>query len=299
MFNNVTILNASADFTCEDYSRSPFEVYANESITFEQKPMIPIMPTDIDREILEIVGKTTFCTSALILCQLEKKNVPFEASNVKNRIHRMCEAEFLMGYRFRTAEGGRSSHQALRLGWRGVGFLRAHGTQPRLGAYLASISEDPTQTKKILSAAQLVIRTGVALEDVSFCQAIFVPSKNPAKKSTRLFRPQAVVHDGDQTAFIESVRQNEGWVEYLLDKIYRIESVCRTAKDANIEIKNPTLVLVAENCTHMNMLLRMIERRGCSIPVYFTADSLVYSSPDRCLFALRKKKSFWDMFLAG
>ena len=46
------------------------------------------------------------------------------------------------------------------------------------------------------------------------------------------------------------------------------------------------------------MLLRMIEKRGCSIPVYFTADSLVYANPETCLYQLPKSKSFWTYLFA-
>ena len=295
MFNNVNVLT-SANFTLEDSISSPFAVYANETITHEKKYPVPIAPTSIDHEILKIVAKTLFCTSALIIVELSKSGIPYEVTNVRNRIIRMCEAEFLMGYRFRT-EGGRSSHIAIRLGWRGIGYLKANGIQPRLGTYLAKVSEDPVVTKKILSAVQYVIRTNVPMDEVSFCQPVFVPCKNPTKKSTRIFRPQAIVQKADRTVFIESIRQDQGWEANILEKLGRIESVCR-AHSMNIEVKSPALVLVAENSTHLRMLLRMIEKRGCSIPVYFTADSLVYANPETCLYQLPKSKSFWTYLFA-
>lgn len=296
MFNNVTVLNGNGP-ALEDLATSPFAVYPGETITQEKKAISPITPTDLDKAILSIVCKTLFCTSALILLQLERTNVPHDISNVKNRIVRMCESQFLMGYRFKTSTGGRSSHLAYRLGWRGVGFLRANGIQPRLGAYLASISEDATLTKKILSSVQFVLRTNLPLETVSFCQAVLVPSKDPNKKTTRIFRPQAVIQLPKGTVFIESVRQDSDWESSFHEKLNRIESVLRSHQ-TNIPVSNPSIILIAENAVHMQMLLHMIDKRGSLCPVYFTADTLVYSSPDHCLYQLPKRKNLWQCLFA-
>jgi len=297
MFNNIQNLQSYRAFTLEDNSTSPFAVYENETISHEKKYPIPITPTRIDHEILTILSNAHFCTTALILAELSKQRIPFEESNVRNRIHQMCKAEFLMGYHFYTEDGGRSSHMALRLGWRGVGYLRAQGIQTKLGTYLANVAEDPVVTKKILSAVQYIIRSDIPLEDVQFCQAVFAPAKD-ASKSKKIFRPQGVVQSADKTVFLEAIRQTQNWQTQLAEKLNRIEAVCR-ARTTNITVRNPTLVLIAESCTHMRMILSMLEKRGCSIPVYFTADTLVYRNPDACLYQLPKSKRFWTSLFAS
>lgn len=297
MMNPVTTLKNSTEFNHEDNVQTPFAIFEHETIIPAKNLPASILPTELDYHILSIVEKTLFCTSALIRVQLERCGIEFDETNVKRRIKRMCESDFLEGYRFQTADEKLSAYAVYKLGWRGAGFLKAHGTHPRLNAYLANVCKDPIQTKKILSAAQLVIRTGLQLEDTAFCQAVFVPTKN-STKSTKIFRPHAIVRTGQETLIIEAVRQNEGWADNFLEKLGRMETVCRS-RSTNVPIHNPALVLVAENCAHMNMLLHMLERRGCTIPVYFTADTLVFSSPHDHLFALQKKKTFWHTLLAG
>lgn len=296
MFNNAIKLNNANEFTMEGASSSPFAVYADEISVHEKRYSLPATPTEVDKAILQIINKTMFSTSAILIVQLKNMGVDVDITNVKNRLRRLSEAEFLAAYRFKLPDGGKSSHLAYRLGWRGAGYLKANGMQPRMTTYLAGISEDATAVKKILSAAQLAIRTGVTLDDIQFCQPVFVPSKDPTRKSSKIFRPQAVIQS-DRTIFVEAIRQNANWETELMDKLARMEIVCRS-RQTNIPVRDPALILVAESTAHMGMLLRMMERKPASFQVYITADPLVYATPEACLYTL-KRANFWTSLFAS
>lgn len=297
MFTNVNVISNVKDFNVEDTSSSPFSVYPNETIVAEQRHSFCVRPTEVDDAILHIINRTLFCTCALIMVQFREMSIEADVANVKHRLQRLCESEFLQAYRFRLPNGGKSSNLVYRIAWRGAGYLKAQGTSVRMTTYLANISEDPTAVKKILSAAQFVIRTGVSLDSTQFCQPIFVPCNDPSRKSEKIFRPQTVTQADDRTIFVEAVRQNKNWETELLDKLARMEKVCN-AKQTNIPILNPALVLVAESTTHMQMLLRMMERKPISLPIYITADPLIYATPKSCLYTL-KSKGFWASLFAS
>ncbi len=299
MFNNINVtkLLSAKEFIMEDASSSPFAVYADETSVHEKRYSLPATPTEVDKAILHIINKTMFSTSAILMVQLKNMGVDVDITNVKNRLRRLSEAEFLAAYRFKLPDGGKSSHLAYRLAWRGAGYLKANGVQPRMITYLASISEDATAVKKILSASQMLIRTGASLDTVQFCQPVFVPSKDPTRKSSKIFRPQAVIQSNDRTIFVEAVRQNANWETELMDKLARMEIVCRS-RQTNIPVRDPALVLVAESAAHMGMLLRMMERKPVSFQVYITADPLVYTNPKACLYTL-KRANFWTSLFAS
>lgn len=300
MFTNVNVISNVKDFTVEDTSSSPFAVYPDEAIVSEPRHSFCVRPTEVDDAILHIISRTLFCTCALIMVQFREMGIEADVANVKHRLQRLCESDFLQAYRFRLPSGGRSSNLVYRLAWRGAGYLKAQGTtvHSRMTTYLAKSSEDPTAVKKILSAAQFVIRTGVSLDSTQFCQPIFVPCNDPSRKSEKIFRSQTVIQADDRTIFVEAVRQNKNWETELLDKLARMETVCK-AKQTNIPIHNPALILVAESAAHMQMLLRMMERKPVSFPIYITADLLVYTSPKSCLYMLKSKKFWTSLLFAG
>lgn len=298
MFTNVNVISNVKDFTVEDTSSSPFAVYPNETIVAEHRHSFCVRPTEVDDAILHIINQTLFCTCALIMVQLREMGIEVEVTNVKHRLQRLCESEFLQAYRFRLPNGGKSSNLVYRIAWRGAGYLKAQGTSVRMTTYLANISENPTAVKKILAAAQFVIRTGVSLDSTQFCQSVFVPSNDPSHKSEKIFRPQTVIQADDRTIFVEAVRQNKNWETEILDKLARMETVCK-AKQTNLPIHNPALILVAESAAHMQMLLRMMERKSVSFPIYITADILVYTSPKSCLYTLKSKKFWTSLLFAG
>ena len=58
-------------------------------------------------------------------------------------------------------------------------------------------------------------------------------------------------------------------------------------------------MLIAENKAHLEMLARMLERRGSRVSVYLTSDTLLYGQPDSCFFRPQKSKSFWARLFAS
>lgn len=298
MFTNVTIMNDPAEFDHEDLTLSPFANYDGEYIEEEKRYPAPASITEFDAAILRAINKSLITTQALLLVQLKNSGIYAETSMLKYHLRKLTAGQFLLAYRFRSPDGSRSSNLVYRLGWRGAGYLKAQGTHVNKTSYLATISSDAMACKKLLSAAQLAIRTNLPMDKMEFAQPVFVPSRDPSQKATKIFRPQCVLQDHDRTIFLEAVRKGTDWQEWMEEKLTRMETVCK-ARQANIPIHNPAVVLIAESSDHMRQISESIQNNKYPFEVFLTADPLVYENPGNCLYSMPKKKSFWEMLLAG
>lgn len=300
MFDNINTLKNPSEFDHEDLALSPFATFEDEYIEEEKRYTMPTTITELDSALLAAVNKTLITTSALLKVQLENSGIHTEMPTLKYRLKRLTAAEFLIAYRFRTNNGGKSSNLIYRLGWRGAGYLKAQGIHANKTSYLATISSDPMSCKKILSAAQMAVRSNLPMGKMEFAQPVFVPSRDPSQKSTKIFRPQCVLQGLDRTIFFEAVRKGADWQEWMEEKLTRMEAVCKE-RQANIPIHNPAVVLIAESSDHMRQIAKCIQHnKKYPFEVLLTADPLVYERPQDCLYIIQpKKKSFWDMLLAG
>lgn len=281
-----------------DGVHSPFMVYIGEQ--FVEVPPKEyrghIKPTEIDQFILIMTEKLLVVTSVMLheaITRLGVGNVT--QGDIQKRLRLLTSAEFLSKYDF-VSDMGRAASKVYKLNWRGVGYLKSIGIKPRLGEYL--MKSDATHIKRILSVGQYVVKQGVDVESYKMCEIVLAPTRNPEIPTHKIFRPQAVIQTTEGTVFVESVRQNQNWQIEILDKLKRISTVMK-ARTQNISIQNPTLVLVAETTQHMKEVMELIESEYFyyTIPILYTADSLVYTEPNRCLYDV-KKRNFWETLFA-
>lgn len=281
-----------------DGVHSPFMVYTGEDF-IEVPPKEyrgHFKPTELDQLILVMTGKLLVVTSIMLkeaLARLEVGNVA--QGDIQKRLNLLTSAEFLSKHGFVT-DMGKAASKVYKLNWRGVGYLKSIGIKPRLGEYLTK--SDATHIKRILSVAQYVLKQAIDVESYKMCEIVLVPSKDPEIPTNKIFRPQAVIQTQEGTVFVESVRQNQNWQKEILDKLRRISAVMK-ARTQNISIQNPTLVLVAETVQHMKDVMELIDLEYFyyTIPILYTADSLVYTEPNRCLYDM-KKRNFWETLFA-
>lgn len=299
MFNKINTLKNPAEFDHEDLTLSPFANYDGEYIEEEKRYPAPASITEFDAALLRAINKSLITTQALLLVQLKNSGIYAETSMLKYHLRKLTAGQFLMAYRFKSPDGSHSSYLIIKLGWRGAGYLKGQGIHVNKTSYLATISSDAMACKKLLSVAQLAIRANLSMDKMEFAQPVFVPSRDSSQKATKIFRPQCVLQDHDRTIFLEAIRKGTDWQEWMEEKLTRMEAVCK-ARQANIPIHNPAVVLIAESSDHMHQIAKRIQNNKYPFEVFLTADPLVYERPQDCLYILQpKKKRFWDMLLAG
>lgn len=283
--------------------KSPFAVYNNEQlvkVSSDVETIITSTNNELDKLLIFAVGELKVSTSSLLQAVLHNCGIKdVTQKDIQRRLKLLSNSEFLDAYRFEenNTNNARSSNKIYLLGWRGAGLLKSNGKKLRLGNYLKEL--DATQVKKILSATQYLIRSGFNINEFSMCEPVFSPSKKSDGKTSKIFRPQAIVR-GTKTMFVEAVRQNLGWRKELLNKLERIAAVSQ-AKEHNIDFakQNTSLLLIAENTEHMKQIMRLVESEYICYPVKisYTADTLTYACPENCLYSI-KPSFFASLFSA-
>lgn len=283
--------------------KSPFAVYDSEQLVkvhTKSKTIITSTNNELDKLLIFAVSELKVTTSSLLETVVHNCGVEdVTQRDIQRRIKLLCASEFIDAYRFEENNKDRtmSSNKVYMLGWRGAGLLKSSGKKLRLGNYLKEL--DATQVKKILSATQYLIRSGFNINEFSMCEPVFSPSKKCDGKTSKIFRPQAIVK-GTKTMFVEAVRQNLGWRKELLNKLERIAAVSQ-AKEHNIDFakQNTSLLLIAENTEHMKQIMRFVDSEYICYPVKisYTADTLTYACPENCLYSI-KPSFFASLFSA-
>lgn len=272
-------------------TKSPFAVYANEQLVKIQtnsETIITSIKNELDKLLIYTVSELKISTSSLLETLIHNFGVKdVTQKDIQRRLKVLSASEFLDTYRFenRTAQ---SSNKIYMLGWRGAGFLKSSNSKKlRLGNYLKEL--DATQTKKILSTTQYLIKSGFDLASFSMCEPVFVPSN---KNDGKIFRPQSIVRTGTETVlFIEAVRQNNEWKPDLINKLDRIVAVAQ-AKKNNIDFvkQNTSLLLIAENTEHMKQIMKLVNSYYIYYPIriIYSADTLTYAYPENCLYSIKR-----------
>ena len=278
---------------------SPFRVYENEE--FKNVPMNKSRGhyelIQLDKLIVVMTEKLLVVTSMMLQDAIRGLGVEdVEQADIQKRLMVLAESDFLSKHAF-VSGTSKASFYAYKIGWRGIGYLRAAGIKPRLNDYL--MTSDATHIKRILSVGQYVVKQGIDIDAYKMCEIVLSPSITPQIPTNKIFRPQALLQLEEGTIFVESVRQNENWKQEILDKLKRISAVMK-AKNQNISIRNPKLILIAETVDHMKEIMELIDSEYFyyTIPIYYTADSLTYANPEKCLYEV-KKKTIWESLFVG
>ena len=283
--------------------KSPFAVYDSEQLVkvhTKSETIITSTNNELDKLLIFAVSELKVTTSSLLETVVHNCGVEdVTQRDIQRRIKLLCASEFIDAYRFEenNKDRTRSSNKVYMLGWRGAGLLKSSGKKLRLGNYLKEL--DATQVKKILSATQYLIRSGFNINEFSMCEPVFSSSKKCNGKTSKIFRPQAIVN-GPETMFLESVRQNPEWKKELLNKLERIATVAQ-AKDHNINFAkaNTSLLLIAENTEHMKQIMKFVDAQYLCYPIKicYSSDTLTYTCPEKSVYSI-KPSFFASLFSA-
>ena len=279
--------------------KGPFAVYTGETIAIQQPTCTAgLFLTETDRVVLEIFNQYLVLSSHLLLRELKNRGLEdLEQKQLQHRLRTLSNAAYLQAARFVNSDGSYSANKVYFLGFRGRGYLKSLGIQPRLGGYIAQL--DAAALKRYLSVNQYLINTGKKEHVVEVGRTIFAPLPN-MQKPNKIFRAHGLVQEVDMTTIVEAVRCDGKWQEYILERLERMDATLKDKACAKDFARKIRLILIAEDSAHLRKLSALLQQKQYrSFEILLTTDDLVHEQPDRCLVEREKHFGFFQTLLAA
>lgn len=260
---------------------SPFAIHEGEIMVDEKAEeyghYIELDP--FQTEIVKSVNALLFATSQLIKKYLIRQGVKVKDKLLDKQLKRLSYNNYLRKMACVSPDGSKSVSKTYTLDRKGKGFLRHMGVKVRLEGYVNDRIRTPGQVKKILAANQAMLAIAGNDKDIYIetAKMYIVNEKHPRN---RLFRALGFVNAaGNDSYFIQPVRNEKDNVTDLLDKLYRMEKVIKKVGFSDLKIeKNLTVIVVAENKVWMEYLKNLLEKKHYThFRLAITYDRLIVS----------------------
>lgn len=230
-------------------------------------------------EIVKSVNALLFATRQLIKKYLIRQEVKVKDKLLDKQLKRLSYNNYLRKMACVSPDGSKSVSKTYTLDRKGKGFLRHMGVKVRLEGYVNDRIRTPGQVKKILAANQAMLAIAGNDKDIYIetAKMYIVNEKHPRN---RLFRALGFVNAaGNDSYFIQPVRNEKDNVTDLLDKLYRMEKVIKKVGFSDLKIeKNLTVIVVAENKVWMEYLKNLLEKKHYThFRLAITYDRLIVS----------------------
>ena len=242
---------------------SPFAIHEGEIMVDEKAEeyghYIELDP--FQTEIVKSVNALLFATRQLIKKYLIRQGAKVKDKLLDKQLKRLSYNNYLRKMACVSPDGSKSVSKTYTLDRKGKGFLRHMGVKVRLEGYVNDRIRTPGQVKKILAANQAMLAIAGNDKDIYIetAKMYIVNEKHPRN---RLFRALGFVNAaGNDSYFIQPVRNEKDNVTDLLDKLYRMEKVIKKVGFSDLKIeKNLTVIVVAENKVWMEYLKNLLEK---------------------------------------
>lgn len=260
---------------------SPFAIHEGEIMVDEKAEeyghYIELDP--FQTEIVKSVNALLFATRQLIKKYLIRQGVKVKDKLLDKQLKRLSYNIYLRKMACVSPDGSKSVSKTYTLDRKGKGFLRHMGVKVRLEGYVNDRIRTPGQVKKILAANQAMLAIAGNDKDIYIetAKMYIVNEKHPRN---RLFRALGFVNAaGNDSYFIQPVRNEKDNVTDLLDKLYRMEKVIKKVGFSDLKIeKNLTVIVVAENKVWMEYLKNLLEKKHYThFRLAITYDRLIVS----------------------
>lgn len=260
---------------------SPFAIHEGEIMVDEKAEeyghYIELDP--FQTEIVKSVNALLFATRQLIKKYLIRQGAKVKDKLLDKQLKRLSYNNYLRKMACVSPDGSKSVSKTYTLDRKGKGFLRHMGVKVRLEGYVNDRIPTPGQVKKILAANQAMLAIAGNDKDIYIetAKMYIVNEKHPRN---RLFRALGFVNAaGNDSYFIQPVRNEKDNVTDLLDKLYRMEKVIKKVGFSDLKIeKNLTVIVVAENKVWMEYLKNLLEKKHYThFRLAITYDRLIVS----------------------
>jgi hypothetical protein len=260
---------------------SPFAIHEGEILVNEKAEeyghYIELDP--FQTEIVKSVNALLFATRQLVKKYLIRQGVKVKDKLLDKQLKRLSYNNYLRKMGCVSPDGTQSVAKIYTLDRKGKGFLRYMGVKVRLEGYVNDRIRTPGQVKKILAANQAMLAIAGSNKEIYIetAKMYIVNEKHPRN---RLFRALGFVNaTGNDSYFIQPVRNEKDNVTDLLDKLYRMEKVIKKVGFSDLKIeKNLTVIVVAENKVWMEYLKNLLEKKHYThFKLAITYDRLIVS----------------------
>lgn len=260
---------------------SPFAIHEGEIMVDEKAEeyghYIELDP--FQTEIVKSVNALLFATRQLIKKYLIRQGAKVKDKLLDKQLKRLSYNNYLRKMACVSPDGSKSVSKTYTLDRKGKGFLRHMGVKVRLEGFVNDRIRTPGQVKKILAANQAMLAIAGNDKDIYIetAKMYIVNEKHPRN---RLFRALGFVNAaGNDSYFIQPVRNEKDNVTDLLDKLYRMEKVIKKVGFSDLKIeKNLTVIVVAENKVWMEYLKNLLEKKHYThFRLAITYDRLIVS----------------------
>ena len=260
---------------------SPFAIHEGEIMVDEKAEeyghYIELDP--FQTEIVKSVNALLFATRQLIKKYLIRQGAKVKDKLLDKQLKRLSYNNYLRKMACVSPDGSKSVSKTYTLDRKGKGFLRHMGVKVRLEGYVNDRIRTPGQVKKILAANQAMLAIAGNDKDIYIetAKMYIVNEKHPRN---RLFRALGFVNAaGNDSYFIQPVRNEKDNVTDLLDKLYRMEKVIKKVGFSDLKIeRNLTVIVVAENKVWMEYLKNLLEKKHYThFRLAITYDRLIVS----------------------
>lgn len=237
---------------------SAFKLIPNERLELSQKTYGGFLnSTDDDVMILKALNKLLVATSKMITEYLNNIGMKIESESVAKSLKKLSHYRAVAKYRFVT-DTGRSSYVVYRIWNVGAGILSSNGERWRLKGYLDVAIGDTVQIKRLLSANQVMINM---LMDDGYepltGQSITIKKENIINSPK--FRAHGMAVKKDKIIVVESVRRDDGYMNYLKEKLRRIDDTLKHDTNYDITGKAIKVIICAEDKDQMSEIISEID----------------------------------------
>lgn len=238
---------------------SPFSVYEGEEFCkLEREDGLYSHYIELDEfqgTIVKAANELLVVTKSILCQYFDRYGIPYTKQKMARELKLLYDNEYLDKWQFRTKKGPGSVFMVYQVGRKGRGFLGKNGLRVHLRGYLEKCSMSPEKIKKFLSANQALL--ALANRDVYIETGKMFISKAAYQKHTdKLFRSYGYIYDEIKKSviFIEPIRNTQGNIEELLEKLKRMDATIKRHKTCNIELPDEiTVLLVAEDRRWMDI----------------------------------------------
>ena len=283
---NITRLAAIRDFIPdESQPASPFRYHQDNNIrkqTLETGiSAVDLMSDPVNTAVLGTVNKLLCATEYHTADALTAMGVACKYSDIRNRMFRMAGTGLLDHFQY-NCEGHTYPHSFFCVGEMGCKVLASYGRKADENPYLPT--GEPVRIMRLLAVNQFLTKTHFPVDTVQIGVKVGIPGN-----AYCTFRPQAVAEQDGKTLFLEGVRRENNWGQNLLKKLARVEAVVNNASGTRFSMHNPCMVLIGEDTIHCREIMNQLAGEDFPFGLLYTADDLVFRSPDSCLFEVEEE----------
>lgn len=246
--------------------------------------------SDEEIHLIELVNNFVIISLNQLHTALTLEGTDITRNRLISTVKKLIKYRFLQAVRFENGINIRSGY-ILALENNGAVLLKTRHCNEHVNVRYVSYFKniEVYKLKKNLSSNQLILELFGKNEGVSdFCKG---PLLKDLHKIDNVIRPECRFRYNGEDCFVECVRRNPIWEDKLKDKLgYYYDLFSLPEGRLSIQTQNPVLILIAEDESHCEDVLRIAAKSKLCENIVCTCDSFTFNlTPDNAFFKPHKE----------